>query len=421
MTVEEVKAVKRKNIVVGIKIDGHSRELLNWALVKVAETGDHVVAIHVCSDSDSTSKNKPLLDEYLQVYEGLCNAKKVDLTGDVLTGSSIQKVLVREAKNLAAESLIVGIRREFRLGTCWFSVAKYCAKRLPQTTDILAIYNGKVVYRRSSSNRLPGREGDPKPSFYLVRDQSLTDNQSEFGDSETSETPRHSHEVICNSRNDSFNSPVQKHKKFHSSSFSFVTERCPEERPGWPLLRIATAPVTQPAAVAKKLSVAQWVMSLPNRPPPKSPQSKAGFSSIELENSLMVENLDKLIKTNSSGRKWLNYNVIKTSTSQFSSDKLIGNGGYNRVYKGLLPGGKPVAVKVLKSSKEAWKDFTQEVDIMSSLKHKNITPLLGICVEDNELISVYDFLSGGNLEENLHGKSSLEIFFFPLLCNRPVN
>lgn len=117
MTVEEVKAVKRKNIVVGIKIDGHSRELLNWALVKVAETGDHVVAIHVCSDSDSTSKNKPLLDEYLQVYEGLCNAKKVDLTGDVLTGSSIQKVLVREAKNLAAESLIVGRRREFRLGS----------------------------------------------------------------------------------------------------------------------------------------------------------------------------------------------------------------------------------------------------------------------------------------------------------------
>ncbi|XP_028093737.1 probable serine/threonine-protein kinase At1g01540 [Camellia sinensis] len=72
---------------------------------------------------------------------------------------------------------------------------------------------------------------------------------------------------------------------------------------------------------------------------------------------------------------------------------------------GLLPSGKRVAVKVLKSSKEACKDFTQEVDVMSSLKHENITPLLGICVEDNELISVYDFLSGGNLEENLHGNS----------------
>ncbi|XP_028083739.1 probable receptor-like protein kinase At1g80640 isoform X1 [Camellia sinensis] len=51
-------------------------------------------------------------------------------------------------------------------------------------------------------------------------------------------------------------------------------------------------------------------------------------------------------------------------------------------------------------------------NFMSSLKHKNITPLLGICVEDNELISVYDFLSGGNLEENLHGllKDGWEIY-----------
>lgn len=51
------------------------------------------------------------------------------------------------------------------------------------------------------------------------------------------------------------------------------------------------------------------------------------------------------------------------------------------MYKGLLPGGKPVAVKVLKSSKEACKDFTQEVDIMSSLKHKNITPCLGFVLK----------------------------------------
>ncbi|GFS36576.1 hypothetical protein Acr_00g0046770 [Actinidia rufa] len=65
-----------------------------------------------------------------------------------------------------------------------------------------------------------------------------------------------------------------------------------------------------------------------------------------------------------------------------------------------LPDGKPVAVKVLKSCKEAWKDFTREVDIMNSLKHKNITPLVGVCVEDNALMSVSDFLSRGNQEDN---------------------
>jgi len=82
------------------------------------------------------------------------------------------------------------------------------------------------------------------------------------------------------------------------------------------------------------------------------------------------------------------------------------------VYKGVLPDGKPVAVKVLHSSKEAWKDFALEVEIISPLRHKNITPLLGICTENNTLISVYDYLPQGSLEENLHGKVSIYFLFY---------
>lgn len=75
------------------------------------------------------------------------------------------------------------------------------------------------------------------------------------------------------------------------------------------------------------------------------------------------------------------------------------------MYKGVFPEGKAVAIKILESSKEALKDFIHEVDIMTTLKHKRIAPLLGICVEDNDhLISVYDLMSKGNLEDNLHSK-----------------
>lgn len=74
------------------------------------------------------------------------------------------------------------------------------------------------------------------------------------------------------------------------------------------------------------------------------------------------------------------------------------------MFKGTLPNGKPVAVKLMKSSKEAWKDFAHEVDIVSSLKHEHISRLLGFFIEDNVLISVYDFLPKGSLEANLHGK-----------------
>lgn len=80
------------------------------------------------------------------------------------------------------------------------------------------------------------------------------------------------------------------------------------------------------------------------------------------------------------------------------------------MYKGCLSSGKPVAVKVLKSYKEAWNDFILEVDIISSLNHQNITPLIGVCTEDNSLILVYDFLPKGSLEESLHGNLLLLCF-----------
>lgn len=83
---------------------------------------------------------------------------------------------------------------------------------------------------------------------------------------------------------------------------------------------------------------------------------------------------------------------------------MIGKGGRNSVYKAQLSDGKSVAVKISSSSEEARKDFRQEMDIMTRVKHMNIANLLGICIEDSHLISVYNFLSQGNLEENIHGK-----------------
>lgn len=74
-----------------------------------------------------------------------------------------------------------------------------------------------------------------------------------------------------------------------------------------------------------------------------------------------------------------------------------------------------MAVKILKSYKEAWNDFYSEMDIISTLKHKNITHLIGVCTEDNHLISVYDFFPEGSLEENLHGNILLLDLILPLL------
>lgn len=43
----EMESSGGRSVVVGVKLDAKSRELLTWALVKVAQPGDRVIALHV--------------------------------------------------------------------------------------------------------------------------------------------------------------------------------------------------------------------------------------------------------------------------------------------------------------------------------------------------------------------------------------
>lgn len=414
----------RKKVIVGIRLDGYAKELLDWAVVKVAEPGDCVVAIHVCRNSGCISKEKEVLDGYLEDYEGLCSKNQVAVSAESLKGNSIRKVLVREAKNHGASAVVVGITRHSALGG-WTSIAKYCARKLPPTTEVMAIHNGKVVFSRCSKILLEGPGLDPKPSFSGNDSISVRDNYSEFGESEISEMSRFSFDARdgnMSSRDDVI-SPIGRQKRCSLSSISLPAADFTKQRPGWPLLQ-TTSSVTQLSVDARKMSVVQWVMTLPRRPlsdvssESSSPMSYRADDYLEGESvkpdemsgtskevSLieLPKDLEIILMSNPVGCRVFSLEFLKLSTSDFSSENLIGKGGCNSVFKGVLPQGKAVAAKILESSKEAWKDFIHEVDIMTTLKHTRIAPLIGICVEDDALISVYDLMSRGNLEDNLHG------------------
>lgn len=86
------------------------------------------------------------------------------------------------------------------------------------------------------------------------------------------------------------------------------------------------------------------------------------------------------------------------------SENLVGQGGSSHVYRGCLPDGEELAVKILKPSEDVFKEFLLEIEIITTLHHKNIISLSGFCFEGNKLLLVYDFLSRGSLEENIHGR-----------------
>ncbi|XP_060189086.1 U-box domain-containing protein 34 isoform X4 [Lycium barbarum] len=88
---------------------------------------------------------------------------------------------------------------------------------------------------------------------------------------------------------------------------------------------------------------------------------------------------------------------IEVATDSFSESKMIGEGGYGKVYNGNLDH-TPVAIKVLHPDASKKKEeFLREVEVLSQLHHPHIVLLLGASPENGCL--VYEYMENGSLED----------------------
>ncbi|KAF5749366.1 G-type lectin S-receptor-like serine/threonine-protein kinase [Tripterygium wilfordii] len=95
---------------------------------------------------------------------------------------------------------------------------------------------------------------------------------------------------------------------------------------------------------------------------------------------------------------------LKIATQNFSSFLgAAGAGAYGAVYKGELPGGFMVAVKVLNGSsdKKIEDQFLAEVSTIGRTHHINLVLLYGFCFEKDLRALVYEFLEKSSLDRLL--------------------
>lgn len=98
------------------------------------------------------------------------------------------------------------------------------------------------------------------------------------------------------------------------------------------------------------------------------------------------------------------FSEVKDATCNFDPSLKIGEGGYGSIFRGSLRHTE-VAIKMLHPhSLQGPSEFQQEVNVLSKLRHPNLVTLIGACPD--AWIIIYEYLSGGSLEDRLNCKNN---------------
>ncbi|XP_060176120.1 putative proline-rich receptor-like protein kinase PERK6 [Lycium barbarum] len=177
-------------------------------------------------------------------------------------------------------------------------------------------------------------------------------------------------------------------------------------------------PPTNSAGVSSEYN---WPIAPPSPPPPMSNSSSRNFSGTQHSttrsaNFSGTQHQQRQQKNpnprppNPSNISFgfnqssLTYDDLATATGGFSKANLLGQGGFGVVHKGVLPNGKEVAVKSLKSnSGQGEREFQAEVETISRVNHRHLVSLVGYCISGSQRMLVYEFIPNNTLEYHLHG------------------
>ncbi|KAL4562774.1 hypothetical protein LXL04_026804 [Taraxacum kok-saghyz] len=108
------------------------------------------------------------------------------------------------------------------------------------------------------------------------------------------------------------------------------------------------------------------------------------------------------------------YNVLRRATSSFAVSNRLGQGGFGSVFKGVLPSGKEIAVKLMNvsGSLQGEREFHNELSLSARISgargaHSgHVISVLGFSSDENrrrrkKMLIVYEYMQNGSLQDAL--------------------
>ncbi|XP_078151066.1 cysteine-rich receptor-like protein kinase 6 isoform X2 [Carex rostrata] len=122
----------------------------------------------------------------------------------------------------------------------------------------------------------------------------------------------------------------------------------------------------------------------------KRSHARKTFLSEMINSEMNKENIESF---------FIGLSTLNAATANFDESNKLGEGGFGAVYKGTLPNGQEVAVKRLsQSSAQGLEELKNELVLVAKLRHKNLVRVVGVCLEGQEKLLVYEFLPNRSLD-----------------------
>lgn len=132
-----------------------------------------------------------------------------------------------------------------------------------------------------------------------------------------------------------------------------------------------------------------------------SPKETEKPKSVDATKVVGVGSFPQLTST-----RFLAYEELNEATNNFEPSSVLGEGGFGKVFKGVLSDGTAVAIKrLLGGGLQGDKEFLCEVEMLSRLHHRNLVKLVGYHSSRDSARNLlcYELVPNGSLEAWLHG------------------